>query len=480
MPTVRIFVGCSVVLVAVCLLPFAHAGECIGDCDMEITELERLDGEILQLFQENPNGPRKVFLRSGPGPSDYGFECGYYRVGKKFGETGDEHLQACLIRYLEVMKNLLSRRIPLMESAAVESNRVWAVLGESSHWIQQMEHMQTAAEQAWTNPASNPYRQPEFGEWIETLLRLRKSVLIRHMGFLTDDKDPLNLERYGELAGRGLESRRLRQQDCAHFDPTAWPSGLQEKLMQAARHGTESYSTRSALIVHLTCGNPWVMTQIDGMLAEPVVDRESLEAKYKRMARIMYMLRMSPPNSHPELAKMLAKHFDSDEYRMVMRGEQLDCCDCQNPMVRQLPKHIYMQSIGAWVVPESILDNLWPQFKMDIDEQRRENNWKPEKKVLALATRNRKRLNEKYRKWFRLSPLDSITAKDLEGKSLEELAWMRNEIFARASHRFKNEPYKSYFENQLWYWCHREATDKYQFVGHDRENYALFAKPKKT
>lgn len=44
-----------------------------------------------------------------------------------------------------------------------------------------------------------------------------------------------------------------------------------------------------------------------------------------------------------------------------------------------------------------------------------------------------------------------LTREELEGYSKGELAYIRNEIFARYGYVFKEEPYKSYFSNKSWY-----------------------------
>lgn len=52
-----------------------------------------------------------------------------------------------------------------------------------------------------------------------------------------------------------------------------------------------------------------------------------------------------------------------------------------------------------------------------------------------------------------LFPSDTVllTESDLKDKSKEELALMRNEIFARKGYIFQTEPYKSYFNSKSWY-----------------------------
>jgi len=44
-----------------------------------------------------------------------------------------------------------------------------------------------------------------------------------------------------------------------------------------------------------------------------------------------------------------------------------------------------------------------------------------------------------------------LNENQLSGKSLEELALLRNEIFARKGYVFSTEKYSMYFENQNWY-----------------------------
>lgn len=44
-----------------------------------------------------------------------------------------------------------------------------------------------------------------------------------------------------------------------------------------------------------------------------------------------------------------------------------------------------------------------------------------------------------------------LTQKNIEGKSLEELSLLRNEIYARKGYQFNSEQYQRYFENQSWY-----------------------------
>ncbi len=52
-----------------------------------------------------------------------------------------------------------------------------------------------------------------------------------------------------------------------------------------------------------------------------------------------------------------------------------------------------------------------------------------------------------------LFPSDSryITEADLVGKSKDEVAMIRNEIYARHGYIFNTEPFKSYFESREWY-----------------------------
>lgn len=44
-----------------------------------------------------------------------------------------------------------------------------------------------------------------------------------------------------------------------------------------------------------------------------------------------------------------------------------------------------------------------------------------------------------------------ITFDDLEGFSKDEIALIRNEIYARHGYVFKSEPFKSYFSKKEWY-----------------------------
>ncbi len=52
-----------------------------------------------------------------------------------------------------------------------------------------------------------------------------------------------------------------------------------------------------------------------------------------------------------------------------------------------------------------------------------------------------------------LFPSDTryITKSDLIGKTKEEVAYIRNEIYARHGYVFKNQEYQNYFENKSWY-----------------------------
>lgn len=49
------------------------------------------------------------------------------------------------------------------------------------------------------------------------------------------------------------------------------------------------------------------------------------------------------------------------------------------------------------------------------------------------------------------SDREYITESDLSGKSKDEVAMIRNEIYARHGYIFNTEPFKSYFESQEWY-----------------------------
>ena len=45
-----------------------------------------------------------------------------------------------------------------------------------------------------------------------------------------------------------------------------------------------------------------------------------------------------------------------------------------------------------------------------------------------------------------------ITARELQYYSKDEVALIRNEIYARHGYIFKSEPYKSYFASKSWYY----------------------------
>ncbi len=53
--------------------------------------------------------------------------------------------------------------------------------------------------------------------------------------------------------------------------------------------------------------------------------------------------------------------------------------------------------------------------------------------------------------YFFPSDREYITERDLRGKTKEEVAFIRNEIYARHGYVFNTEPYKSYFAQKDWY-----------------------------
>lgn len=62
-----------------------------------------------------------------------------------------------------------------------------------------------------------------------------------------------------------------------------------------------------------------------------------------------------------------------------------------------------------------------------------------------------------------------ITYSDLIGKTKEEVALIRNEIYARHGYIFNKEPYKSYFESQSWY-VPNPYFDDFMFNGIEKAN----------
>ena len=55
--------------------------------------------------------------------------------------------------------------------------------------------------------------------------------------------------------------------------------------------------------------------------------------------------------------------------------------------------------------------------------------------------------NEMYLK----ARISELTKEDLKNYSKDELAFLRNELFARHGHTFKTDKMKEYFEKQMWY-----------------------------
>lgn len=63
--------------------------------------------------------------------------------------------------------------------------------------------------------------------------------------------------------------------------------------------------------------------------------------------------------------------------------------------------------------------------------------------------------------YFFASDTRYITESDLWGLDKEEVAMIRNEIYARHGYIFKTEPYKSYFESRDWYVPNPYFTESY-------------------
>lgn len=81
-----------------------------------------------------------------------------------------------------------------------------------------------------------------------------------------------------------------------------------------------------------------------------------------------------------------------------------------------------------------------------------------EDSFLVKENQSQSLLNELYLK----ARVVLLTIKDLEGKSVDELAYLRNEIFARHGHSFKTEKMSEYFDSKPWY--HRVFSDATPFL----------------
>jgi hypothetical protein len=68
----------------------------------------------------------------------------------------------------------------------------------------------------------------------------------------------------------------------------------------------------------------------------------------------------------------------------------------------------------------------------------------------------------------------ALTAADLEGRTLRELAVMRNTIYARAGHQFRKKWLRDYFTAQPWY-KPLAKDDNTKVTAQDRANAALIA-----
>src|SRR5262245_6336251 len=68
----------------------------------------------------------------------------------------------------------------------------------------------------------------------------------------------------------------------------------------------------------------------------------------------------------------------------------------------------------------------------------------------------------------------ALTAADLQGRTLRDLALMRNTIFARAGHPFRKAWLRDYFTAQPWYKA-LEADDESRITATDRANAKLIA-----
>lgn len=87
------------------------------------------------------------------------------------------------------------------------------------------------------------------------------------------------------------------------------------------------------------------------------------------------------------------------------------------------------------------------------NKENSENNDKKSNKSDSGSSSNTKNKEVSYDDDYIIYDSDSrvLTKDELGLYSKEELAYIRNEIFARYGYVFKEEPYKSYFSNKSWY-----------------------------
>lgn len=94
------------------------------------------------------------------------------------------------------------------------------------------------------------------------------------------------------------------------------------------------------------------------------------------------------------------------------------------------------------IADDEIIRNEFPQPK---DDNRFRDNTKKSDKP------EEREIDEERNDYIFPSDREYITESDLYGKSMEEVAFIRNEIYARYGYIFVTEPFKSYFEGKEWY-----------------------------
>lgn len=78
-----------------------------------------------------------------------------------------------------------------------------------------------------------------------------------------------------------------------------------------------------------------------------------------------------------------------------------------------------------------------------------DDNSAPKEVQISSPEKSEFKNTEDY--FFENSDKEFLTDDDLKNLSKEELAYARNEIFARHGYQFKEEPFKSYFKSKSWY-----------------------------
>lgn len=454
-------------LLLICFKSQVYSGECLGSCDGAIKQLEKVINDESSIYMP------QVLYSFDFMCNKYFWHCtANYRYSSEELEKIGRNKLNCHKKFNELFPALVDKLIDYFNQEERETNRIH-IIAPLIYWFQNINSIAYPDYQQLSVleclHIDNIYNNQEF-----------KSNYHRFSTYFYEKVNNIDLNNYDSNSiinyiGSVNEYSAIKSKFdlCEKINKIEFKRIFKNELEDFFLSISEDVdylhlpqrnpNIRRALKKICECKNEFIENEINR-----VFEKLAKDNKVREKYNLIFYFAL---NDWYNADKYFLDFYDADQIRDIIIRRGKSKLPELNSNVSGILTNFIHRNINTIVIPYDILDaNVEFIYTFGIYKKYKDI-LKNDPHNIVLET-NISNLEKLFNNRFVISPLKKLGLKDVQNKSLKELEFMRNSIFARYNYKFNNQKYFRYFSKKGWYYCYDYKKNLSEII-HETDKYNI-------